>query len=113
MEIKNENMCNNEVRKAGLLLVAASELGMNVSGYGELAVNYNSGNVYLWLEDYSFSLYIGLNPDRIIACWSSSEDGREEFYFLEDCTPLSTLEDWAAFCQREDDRIHSNEENHA
>ena len=109
MEIKNSNMCKNEVRKAGLLLVAASELGMNVNGYGELALNYNSGNVYLWLEDYSFSLYIGLGSDRIIACWSSPEDGREEFYPLEACTSLYTLEDWAAYCQREDDHKFAKE----
>jgi hypothetical protein len=113
MKIHNENMCNNEVRKAGLLLVAASELEMDVSGYGELAVNQNNGNVYLLLEDYSFSLYIDLGSDRIIACWMSSEDGREEFYPLEDCTTLHTLEDWAAFCQREDDYIHSSEADHA
>jgi hypothetical protein len=107
MEIKNDSMCSNEVRKAGLLLVKAAELGMDVTGYGELAVNNSFGNVYLWLEDYSFSLYIGLGSDRVIACWSSSEDGREEFYPLEDCTSLDTLEDWAAYCQREDERIHA------
>ena len=107
MEIRNNSMCSNEVRKAGLLLAKAAELGMDVTGYGEIAVNNSSGNVYLWLEDYAFSLYIGLGSNRIVACWSSTEDGREELYGLEDCTLLATLEDWAAFCQREDERIHA------
>jgi hypothetical protein len=55
MEIRNNSMCSNEVRKAGLLLAKAAELGMDVTGYGEIAVNNSSGNVYIWLEDYAFS----------------------------------------------------------
>jgi hypothetical protein len=103
----NSKMCANELRKAGLLLVKASSLGMDVSGYGMLDVNLNSGNVYLWLEDYDFCLYIGLGSDDVVACWSSPEDGREEFYTLEDCTSLHTLEDWAAFNHRQDAHLHA------
>lgn len=107
MEIRNNSMCSNEVRKAGLLLVKAAELGMDVTGYGELAVNNSSGNVYLWLEDYAFSLYIGLGSDRVIACWISSEDGREEFWPLKNGTLLEMLEAWAARCQQKDEHIHA------
>jgi len=110
MNITTDNMCSNEVRKAGLLLTRAAELGMDVTGYGELAVNPNTGNVYLWLEDYAFTLYIGLGSDSIIALWTSSEDGTEEEYPLEACTSLYTLNDWSEFCQREDDRKHSTVE---
>lgn len=106
MNIITDNMCSNEVRKAGLLLTKAAELGMDATGYGELGVNPNSGNVYLWLEDYPFTLYIGLGSDRIIALWTSSEDGAEEEYPLENCTSLDTLNDWSAYCQRQDDHYH-------
>lgn len=107
MNIITDNMCTNEVRKAGLLLTKAAELGMDATGYGELGVNLNTGNVYLWLEDYAFTLYIGLGSDRIHALWTSSEDGTEESITLEDCTQLDTIEGWAEFCQREDDRKHN------
>lgn len=110
MNTITDNMCSNEVRKAGLLLIKAAELGMDVTGYGELGVNINTGNVYLWLEDYQFTLYIGLGSDRIIALWTSSEDGTEEEYALEACTILDTLNDWAEFCQRADDRRHNTME---
>ena len=110
MNITTENMCSNEVRKAGLLLTKAAELGMDASGYGELGVNLNTGNVYLWLEDYAFALYIGLGSDRIIALWTSFEDDTEEEYPLEDCTSLYTLNDWAEFCQRADDHKHNKVE---
>lgn len=76
MEIKS-NLCSNAVRKIALLITCASNLGMDVSGYGEAAENQNSGNVYLWLEDYPFTLYIGLGSDTIYALWSNPEDGEE------------------------------------
>lgn len=77
MEI-NSNLCANATRKVALLILKASELGMDVSGYGFADENTSSGNVYLWLENYSFTLYIGLGSDTIYASWSSFLDGREE-----------------------------------
>lgn len=76
MEIKT-NLCSNAVRKVALLITKASDLGMDVSGYGFADENCNSGNVYLWLEDYPFTLYIGLGSDEIYASWSDPEDGEE------------------------------------
>ena len=58
MEIKNEKMCSNEVRKVALLINEASRLGWDISGYGFADVNPNSGNVYLWLEDQQACLMI-------------------------------------------------------
>ena len=52
---------------------------MDISGEGEAAENQNSGAVYLWLEDYPFTLYIGLGGvDTVYALWSSYECEREE-----------------------------------
>jgi hypothetical protein len=73
-----QNLCSNALRKVALLITKASDLGMDISGYGEAAENNNSGNVYLWLEDYSFCLFIGLNSDEIYASWSSYKCAREE-----------------------------------
>jgi hypothetical protein len=72
MEIKS-NLCSNATRKIGLLIVAASQLGMDVSGYGYADENRHSGNVYLWLEDYDFTLYIALGSDDIWASWFNPE----------------------------------------
>lgn len=77
MEIKS-NLGSNATRKIALLISKASELGMDVSGYGFADENNNSGSVYLWLEDYPFTLYIGLGSDEIFANWSNPNDGEEE-----------------------------------
>jgi hypothetical protein len=93
MEIKS-NLCSNATRKIGLLITKASELGMDVSGYGFADENQNSGNVYIWLEDYSFTLYIGLGSDTIYALWTNPNDG-EEVEIEVQGQSLSDLEDWA------------------
>jgi hypothetical protein len=93
MEIKS-NLCSNATRKIGLLITKASELGMDVSGYGFADENNTSGNVYLWLEDYPFTLYIGLGSDTIYALWSNPNDG-EEVEIDVAGMPLHELEDWA------------------
>jgi len=95
MDITNKKLTNNELRKAGLLLIKAAELGMDCSGYGQLDVNYNSGNVYLWLEDYQFTLYISLGSDSVWAVWSNPYDGEEGETDTEGKT-LNELEEWAA-----------------
>lgn len=94
MEIKS-NLCSNATRKIGLLITKAADLGMDVSGYGFADENTNSGNVYLWLEDYSFTLYIGLGSDEIYALWTNPENGEEIETETEGKT-LAELEDWAS-----------------
>ena len=76
MEIK-ANLCSNAVRKIGLLITKASDLGMDIGGYGFADENQNSGNVYIWLEDYSFTLFISLGSDEIYALWSDANNGEE------------------------------------
>ena len=93
MEI-NQNLCSNALRKVALLITKASDLGMDISGYGEAGENKNSGNVYLWLEDYPFTLYIGLGSDTIYANWSNPNNGEEEDIDIE-AMPLFDLEAWA------------------
>lgn len=95
MEFKTQHMTSNQARKMALLIIKAADLEMDLSGYGEIAVNPQSGNVYLWLEDYPFTLFIGRGGlDRVQACWSDPYTGEEEFIEAHDMT-LHDLETWA------------------
>lgn len=90
-----QNLCSNALRKVALLITKASDLGMDISGGGEVAENNNSGAVYLWLEDYPFTLYIGLGGvDTVYASWSSYECEREEIIKATGET-LRSLTAWA------------------
>jgi len=94
MQITSDTMCANEIRKVALLITKAADIGMDVSGYGEAAMNPYSGNVYLWLEDYPFTLYIPLGDgDTIYAVWSNPDNGEEETICAHDLT-LHDLETW-------------------
>lgn len=78
MEINTKDMVSNEIRKVALLITKAADLGMDLTSYGEADVNESSGNVYLWVEDYPFTLYIP-NGERntIYALWTNTENGDE------------------------------------
>lgn len=94
MEINNE-LSHNAIRKIALLITKASELGMDVSGYGHASENNMSGYVYLWLEDYPFTLFIRpCSDDTIEALWSDPWDG-EEHEISVDGMSLADLYDWA------------------
>ena len=108
MEIKN-NLCSNATRKIALLITKASELGMDVSGYGFADENQNSGYVYLWLEDYPFTLFIRpCGDDEIEALWSDPYDG-EEHEINVDGKTLSSLMDWCEDLQRAADSEKGDE----
>jgi hypothetical protein len=94
MEIKS-NLCSNATRKIGLLITKASDLGMDISGYGVADENQSSGDVYLWLEDYMFTLYIGLGSDDVYALWSNPNDGEKEETDT-DNKSLDDLESWSS-----------------
>lgn len=96
MNINTENMVSNEIRKIGLLINEASRLDMDLSGYGEVGVNQSSGNVYLWLEDYPFALFIGLGSDDVQACWTDSETGDEEITSTNNMS-LDDLNQWVEY----------------
>ena len=106
MNVNYEKMGKWELEKAIFLQSVAVKLGMDVSGYGEVAVNPNSGYTYLWLEDYNFCLYMPINCDLVksdvLAMWTSPEDGTEEEKSLEDGTTLNDLEEWAEELSKKD-----------
>jgi hypothetical protein len=100
MEIQ-ENLCANAIRKVALLITKAADLGMDLS-YGQAAENSGNGNVYLWLEDYPFTLYIPLcSDDAIHACWSSLYIDHEELIEV-DAMTLHDLQSWADALNTED-----------
>jgi hypothetical protein len=78
MNIDTENMVNNELRKAALLMLKACEMNMDLTSYGEVGVNESSGYVYLWLEDYAFTLYIPPSQrNTVYALWTNTNNGDE------------------------------------
>jgi hypothetical protein len=95
-----QNLCSNALRKVALLITKASDLGMDVSGYGEAAENQHSGNVYLWIEDYPITLYIGLGSDTIYACCNNLDTGEEYERAAGDST-LNQLIEWAYMVSEE------------
>jgi hypothetical protein len=108
MEINNKNLGNKQLRKIALLMTKASDLGMNLSSYGEVGENDRSGNVYLWLEDYPFTLFIDLGSDDIQACWNSAMTDREEIIEVgKKC--LFELESWAYKLENEDQQTEEEE----
>ena len=99
METNNLNtMCDWERKKAIFLMNYAESIGMNTSGYGEVAVNQSSGYTYLWLEDYPFCLYMPINCDLkesdIYCMWTNYENGEEFEMSCEDVTNINELYDF-------------------
>lgn len=99
MEFKLNDMCDWERKKAVFLMGIAQDLGINLSSYGEVAVNKNSGYTYLWSEDYNFSLYMPISCDLIksdiFALWTNQINGNEEEMQLTAETTLKDIEEWA------------------
>ena len=86
-------------KKAAYLLTVAHELGMKTGGYGELGLNQNSGNVYLWLEDYDFCIYMPisckLEKAGVWVMWTNPNSGEEIEKTLDEFDGLQSIEDWA------------------
>ena len=93
-----------EIEKAVFLQKVAVDLGMDLSGYGEMGVNPNTGYTYLWLEDYNFTLYMPINCDLkkedVYALWTDFNDGTEEEMDLKEYTTLNEIEEWAEELQK-------------
>ncbi len=100
MTVTYENLVSWEQEKAVYLQKIAIELGMDLDGQGEIGVNRYSGYTYLWLEDYSFVLYLS------IACelkrrdvWVLTTDNATGEEFEEELIAIGTsvdeLESWA------------------
>ena len=104
MNTNYDKMGKWEVEKAVFLQKTAIDLGMDISGYGEMGVNPNSGYTYLWLEDYPFTLYMPISCELVktdvYALWSNPEDGEEIEMSLESNTRLVDIEEWVEKCEK-------------
>lgn len=94
-------MCGWERSKAVYLMnLAENDLNMDLSSYGDLSVNPNSGYTYLWLEDYNFTIYMPIDCELkktdVYALYSCLIDSEEIEMKLEFNTTLEELEKWAS-----------------
>lgn len=92
----DQGLGGNELRKVALLITKATALGMDISGYGYAGVNNLSGAVFIFLEDYPFTLFIDLGSDEIKACWTDPNSDQEEIISAEE-ESLYALTEWADF----------------
>lgn len=107
MEINSKNVLSdaNNINRLSLLLTAISKLGMDVSGYGQIDVNENSGFLYVWAEDYSFTPYID-EEDTIYFMYTCGYCGEEYSMPYDENTTLETIEQWI------EDSISRNDGEH-
>jgi len=81
MQINYESFGVWEQEKAVYLQSTALELGMDLDGHGDIGVNRSSGYTYLWMEDYSFVLYMPiyceLQSSDVWVMYMDSETGEE------------------------------------
>lgn len=77
MEI-SKNLKDGDLIKLAKLIIAVQKAGLTLNGHGEASVNPNSGNVYIWSEDWLGCVYIrpgsGAKPRWN---WSCSNCGHE------------------------------------
>jgi hypothetical protein len=92
-----QDMTSNATLKAARLIQHAALLGMDVGGYGELAVNPHSGNTYLWLEDYNFCLYLPVCSSPVMVCYSCPIDGEETCRRAP--RNIAVMDKWLAKCE--------------
>jgi len=94
-------MCQWEREKAIFLMgIAENRLNLDLEGHGELGMNENSGNVYLWLEDAQFTLFMPINCElklEDVQVMAMNDETGEEFECnLERKDTVETLEEWAS-----------------
>lgn len=91
-------MCDWERTKALYLIeIAQNYLDWDLSSYGELNVNPNSGYVYIWLEDQPYTIYMPitciLSKSDVYVLWTNPETGEEIEQPLND-NHIVDLEQW-------------------
>ncbi len=107
MNYNFDKMTNWELDKANFLIRTARKLGMDLQGYGELAVNEHSGYTYLWCEDYPFTLYMPisceLDREDVYVMWTNSNAGEEVEESLVEFEELKDIYRWVELLEAEED----------
>ena len=99
-------MCDWERKKAIYLMnVAENYLNIDLSEYGLIGVNSNSGNVYLWVESYPFCLYLPINCELTIndiyVSYTNFFNGEESEESLSNFKDTDEIIDWCDKIERE------------
>jgi hypothetical protein len=103
-----EAMDANEKRKIQLLTNKARNLGMDTEGRGEGAVNEYSGNVWIFLLEYPFTLYIPpCSYDEIYASWFNFNGGEHHEMPVQGKS-LDQLIEWCISLQTEAEKEYGN-----
>lgn len=95
--------------KAAKLLSKAADLGMDMSGYGFIEENPDSGCVYIWCTDYKFDLCISLGSSSVHAIWIDPYDGEEVERIAGNS--LDAIYKWCDKLEKKSERKQKKEEN--
>lgn len=95
---KMNTMCKWEQTKAMFIVNCLDDLGIDYSGYGEIGLNENTGNVYVWLDGYSFTLYMpiicDLKKEHVRVLFFAPYDGAITEKSLGEFSTLEEIEAW-------------------
>lgn len=95
----SEKLQGWELEKALYLIKVANQINMQLSEYTIVDVNNTSGYVYLWEENYNFSLFMPINCELqksdVYALYTDSMNGEEFDISLIDVTDVTEIELWA------------------
>jgi hypothetical protein len=99
MEININKMCNWERKKSIYLMeIAENKLNMDLSEYGFCDVNQSNGNVYIWLENYPFSIYLPINCELtesdVIVLYTDNNHGDETELTLDNFDDIDDIYKW-------------------
>ena len=87
-----------ELEKALYLIKVANQINMQLSEYTIVDVNNISGYVYLFDDNYNFSLYMPINcdliKDDVYALYIDFDNGDEHEIDLSSISDVEQIENW-------------------
>jgi hypothetical protein len=94
----SEKLQGWELDKALYLIKVANSINMELSEYTIVDVNNNSGYVYLFDDNYNFSLYMPINcdliKDDVYALYTDFDNGDEHEIDLSTINDVSQIDLW-------------------
>lgn len=94
----SEKLQGWELDKALYLIKVANQINMDLSEYTIVDVNNTSGYVYLFDDNYNFSLYMPINcdliKDDIYALYTDFDNGDEHEIDLSSINDVEQIENW-------------------
>lgn len=95
----SEKLQGWELEKALYLIKVANQINMEFSEHTVVDVNNTSGYVYLWEENYNFSLFMPINCELqksdVYALYTDPMNGEEFDISILDVTDATEIQLWA------------------